>query len=44
MSWDVWLLFTAFWAVFVPTPGPNAVNGIQNGMNFGFLRAVTGRA
>lgn len=42
MSWEAWLLFTAFWAVFVTTPGPNAVNCIQNGMSFGFWRALPG--
>lgn len=44
MSWEGWLLFAAFWAVFVTTPGPNAVNCIQNGMAFGFLRALPGVA
>lgn len=42
MSVEGWLLFTAFWAVFVTTPGPNAINCIQNGMSFGFLGALPG--
>lgn len=44
MSFEGWLLFTAFWAVFVTTPGPNAVNCIQNGMAFGFFGALPGVA
>lgn len=44
MSWDGWLIFASFWVVFVTTPGPNAVNCIQNGMTFGFWRALWGVA
>lgn len=42
MSWDAWVIFAIFWIVFVTTPGPNAVNCIQNGMNLGFKRAMVG--
>lgn len=42
MSFDAWIIFAAFWAVFVTTPGPNAVNCIQNGMSLGFARAWVG--
>ncbi|WP_417206283.1 LysE family translocator [Antarctobacter sp.] len=44
MSFDGWTLFALFWVVFVTSPGPNAVNCIQNGMNFGFARALWGVA
>ena len=44
MSWDGWIIFALFWAVFVTTPGPNAVNCITNGMNLGFRRALPGVA
>ncbi len=42
MSVEGWLIFAAFWVVFVTSPGPNAVNCIQNGMNLGFRRALWG--
>lgn len=42
MSIDGWLTFAAFWALFVTTPGPNAVNCISNGMNAGVPRAYWG--
>lgn len=42
MSFDHWLLFVGFWAFFVATPGPNAVNCISNGMALGFRRAMVG--
>ena len=42
MSFEGWLIFAAFWAVFVTTPGPNAVNCLQNGMSLGFGRAMWG--
>lgn len=42
MSFEAWLVFALFWAVFVTTPGPNAVNCIQNGMALGFSRALWG--
>ncbi|MEM8739979.1 MAG: LysE family translocator [Pseudomonadota bacterium] len=35
-------MFALFWLAFVTTPGPNAVNCIQNGMALGFWRAVPG--
>ncbi len=44
MSIEAWLVFATFWALFVTTPGPNAVNCIQNGMNHGFRRALWGVA
>lgn len=44
MSFAGWLTFTAFWAAFVTSPGPNAVNCISNGMAFGFRRALIGVA
>lgn len=42
MSFEAWTLFALFWAVFVTTPGPNAVNCISNGMTYGFRRALVG--
>ncbi|WP_415919342.1 LysE family translocator [Tateyamaria sp. SN6-1] len=42
MSAEGWIIFTLFWAVFVTTPGPNAVNCITNGMTLGFRRSVPG--
>ena len=44
MSGEGWLVFAAFWVVFVTSPGPNAVNCIQNGMTFGLPRALWGVA
>jgi homoserine/homoserine lactone efflux protein len=44
MSFQAWIIFTAFWALFVTTPGPNAVNCIQNGMTHGFARSLWGVA
>lgn len=44
MTWEGWLIFTGFWALFVTTPGPNAVNCIQNGMTYGFARSLVGVA
>ena len=40
MSVDAWLIFAAFWVVFVTTPGPNAVNCVQTAMVVGFRRAL----
>lgn len=42
MSFEAWTIFALFWVVFVTTPGPNAVNCIQNGMHLGFGRAMIG--
>ncbi|MGC3937798.1 LysE family translocator [Roseobacter sp. EG26] len=42
MSFEGWIIFTVFWAVFVTTPGPNAVNCITNGMTIGFKRSLIG--
>jgi len=44
VSFQGWLVFAAFWAVFVTTPGPNAVNCIQNGMALPFRTALWGVA
>ncbi|MFT7311675.1 MAG: homoserine/homoserine lactone efflux protein [Paracoccaceae bacterium] len=44
MSLEAWGLFAAFWILFVTTPGPNAVNCIQNGMSLPFWRAMWGVA
>ncbi len=44
MSLGGWLVFAAFWALFVTTPGPNAVNCIGNGMTHGFRRSLWGVA
>jgi homoserine/homoserine lactone efflux protein len=42
MSFEAWTVFALFWLVFVTTPGPNAVNCIQNGMTLAFPRAMLG--
>jgi homoserine/homoserine lactone efflux protein len=42
MSFENWIVFAVFWAVFVTTPGPNAVNCISNGMTLGFRRSLVG--
>ncbi len=42
MSFQGWLVFATFWAFFVTTPGPNAVNCIGNGMTYGFRRSLWG--
>lgn len=42
MSFEAWSVFALFWVVFVTTPGPNAVNCINNGMNLGMRRAKVG--
>ena len=42
MSFEAWIIFALFWVVFVTTPGPNAVNCINNGMTMGFRRALIG--
>lgn len=42
MSFEAWTIFTLFWVVFVTTPGPNAVNCINNGMNIGLKRSMVG--
>ncbi|MEM6479304.1 MAG: LysE family translocator [Pseudomonadota bacterium] len=42
MSVEGWIIFALFWVVFVTTPGPNAANCIQNGMQFGLRRALWG--
>ncbi|WP_136442957.1 LysE family translocator [Pacificoceanicola onchidii] len=42
MSFEGWIIFASFWVLFVTSPGPNAVNCIQNGMTFGFVRSLWG--
>ncbi len=42
MSFEAWSIFALFWVVFVTTPGPNAVNCINNGMTLGMRRAMVG--
>ena len=42
MTFHEWTLFATFWALFVTSPGPNAVNCITNGMQVGFRRALWG--
>ena len=42
MTLDGWLVFAAFWVLFVTTPGPNAVNCITNGMTHGFRLSLWG--
>jgi threonine/homoserine/homoserine lactone efflux protein len=37
-----WIVFAAFWVVFVTSPGPNAANCIQTGMTHGFLKSLWG--
>lgn len=40
MSFEGWIIFALFWGIFVITPGPNAVNCINNGMTIGFKRGL----
>ncbi|WGH77673.1 LysE family translocator [Jannaschia ovalis] len=40
MSLADWLVFAGFWAVFVTSPGPNAVNCILTAWGAGFRRAL----
>lgn len=40
MSLGGWLVFASFWAVFVTTPGPNAVNCVETAMRTGFRPAL----
>lgn len=42
MSWEAWIIFAVFWAVFVTTPGPNAVNCVTNGLTHGFRKSLPG--
>ncbi|UYP67963.1 LysE family transporter [Thalassobacter stenotrophicus] len=39
MTFELWAAFAVFWALFVTTPGPNAVNCITVGMHVGLPRA-----
>ncbi len=36
MTLSAWIIFASFWAVFVTTPGPNAVNCVNVAMTYGF--------
>ncbi len=40
MTFHDWLVFAGFWAVFVASPGPNAVNCILAAWGAGFGRAL----
>ena len=40
MTFQGWIIFAGFWVVFVTTPGPNAVNCINNGMSYGLRRGL----
>lgn len=42
MSFENWVVFALFWAIFVTTPGPNAMNCIMNGMHRGFVASLWG--
>lgn len=42
MSFEAWTVFALFWALFVTTPGPNAVNCIANGIDHGMPKALWG--
>ena len=42
MTFEGWTIFALFWVVFVTSPGPNAVNCIQNGMTHGFAKSLWG--
>jgi hypothetical protein len=44
MSLHGWTVFALLWVVFVTTPGPNAVNCIQNGMAYGASQPARGSA
>ena len=44
MSLEGWTIFATFWALFVTTPGPNAVNCVSNGMTHGFWCSLPGVA
>jgi homoserine/homoserine lactone efflux protein len=40
MSWEAWIIFASFWALFVTTPGPNAVNCVSVSMAYGFRSSL----
>ncbi|MGB3407390.1 MAG: LysE family translocator [Jannaschia sp.] len=40
MTFADWLVFASFWALFVTTPGPNAVNCISTAWGSGFVRSL----
>ena len=40
MSFDGWIIFASFWALFVTTPGPNAVNCISVAMAYGLRMSL----
>ena len=42
MGFAAWTIFALCRVVFVTTPGPNAVNRVENGMHLGRGRALIG--
>ena len=40
MSFEAWIIFVSFWALFVTTPGPNALNCITVALHYGFNTAL----
>ena len=40
MTLEAWFIFASFWALFVTTPGPNAVNCVSVAMAYGFRRSL----
>ena len=44
MSFEAWIIFVSFWALFVTTPGPNALNCITVALHYGFNTALFLRA
>ena len=40
MTLEAWFIFASFWALFVTTPGPNAVNCVSVAMAYGFRTSL----
>ena len=40
MTLEGWIIFTGFWALFVTMPGPNALNCVASGSEFGFKKSL----
>ena len=40
MTLSAWIIFASFWAVFVTTPGPYAVNCVTVAMTYGFKTSL----
>ena len=40
MTVETWFIFASFWALFVTTPGPNAVNCLSVAMAYGFRKSL----